>query len=294
MKYDQHQNITSLWQEFLQNYEWMVSVARPSDTNRFADIKGRLETIAQNYDPKTNKVTRDFPEREIFLTAYEAKRFNQAIAYLRTLNVHHLPIKKIRSMCLGPPYHLEEDPEIFNSEGRDIQFEFILAAFLKRAGFQIEEAFDDIQISYATSLIRYECKRPASLRKIGGKFDIALSQLGSKIAAKENEYGFVALSIERLNDFDQKLYRGGDIGVVFDELIRHKDIIIADLRSKLKISSRNRILGLHLFVSTFLWNKGSGAFMHVTAHFTERLIQEPALPLHDYIFNAIRQKLEEA
>jgi hypothetical protein len=148
--------------------------------------------------------------------------------------------------------------------------------------------------TYASSLIRYECKRPASLRNICGKFDGALSQLARKIATKENEYGFVALSIERLNDFDQKLYRGDDIGGVFDELIRNKDVSIADLQPKLKASSRDRILGLHLFVSTFLWNKGSGAFMDVTAHFTERLIQEPATPLHDYIFNAIRQKLEEA
>ena len=294
MKYDQHLNITSLWQEFLQNYEWMVSVARPPATNRFADIKGRLETIAQNYDPSTNKVTRDFPEREIFLASYEAKRFSQAIAYLRTLNANHLPIKKMRSMCKGPPYHLEEVPANFNSEGRDIQFEFILAAFLKRAGFQVEEAFDDILISYAASLIRYECKRPASMRNIRGKFDGALCQLERKVAAQKNEYGIVALSIERLNDFDQKLFRGDDINGVFDELIRSKDAVIADLQPKLKISSGKRILGLHLFVSTFLWNKSSGTFTDVTAHFTERLIQEPAAPLHDYIFNAIRQKLEEA
>lgn len=294
MKYDQHLNITSLWQEFLQNYGWLVSVARPLASNRFADIKGRLETIAQNYDPSTNKVTRDFPEREIFLTSYEAKRFNQAIAYLRTLNANHLPIEKMRSMCNGPSYHLEEDRAIFNSEGRDIQFEFILAAVLKRAGFQVEEAFDDIQVSYATSLIRYECKRPASRRNIDGKFDRALSQLERKIAAQENEYGIVALSIERLDDFDQKLFRGGDINGVFDELIRSKDAVLADLQPKFKISSGKRILGLHLFVSTFLWNKGSGTFLDVTAHFTERLVQEPAAPLHDYIFNALREKLEEA
>ena len=34
--------------------------------------------------------------------------------------------------------------------------------------------------------------------------------------------------------------------------------------------------------------------MDVSAHFTERLIQEPAVPLHDYIFDAVREKLEEA
>ena len=294
MKYDQHDNITSLWQEFLQNYEWMASVARPSGANRFADIKGRLETIAQNYDQSTNKVTRDFPEREIFLISYEAKRFNQAIGYLRTLNSNHLPVKKIRSMCKGPPYHLEEVPVIFNSEGRDIQFEFILAAFLKRVGFQVEEEFDDIQISFATSLIRYECKRPASIRNIDGKFDGAVSQLERKVATQDNEYGIVALSIERLNDFDQKLFRGDDISGVFDELIRSKDAVLADLQHRLKISSREKILGLHLFISTFLWNRSSGTFMDVSAHFTERLIQKPAVPLHDYIFDAVRQKLEEA
>ena len=143
-------NITSLYHEFSQNYEWIESVARLADGNRFAGVKSRLENIAQHYNANTNQVTEDFEEREVFLTSFEAKRFNQAVGYLRTLNRHHLPVAKIKSMCKGPAYHLEEIPSIGNSEGRDIQFEFILGAQLKSSGLEIQ-GFDDIQIVYASA-----------------------------------------------------------------------------------------------------------------------------------------------
>jgi hypothetical protein len=293
MKYDPQVNITSLYHEFSQNFEWLESVARPSDGNRFAGVKSRLKDIARHYDTNTNKVTRDFQEREIFLTAFEAKRFNQAVGYLRTLNRHHLPVNKIRSMCKGPAYHLEEIPAIGNSEGRDIQFEFILSAFLQRAGFQIQ-GFDDIQIAYASSCIRYECKRPAGKRNVATKFDEAVAQLERKIARQESEYGIVALSIEKIDDFDQTLFRGDDIDGVFDILIQRKNAVLDDLRQRLSIPSGKRILGLHLCVSSFLWNKASGAFRDVSALFTEKAVQVPTTPLHDYLFNTVRQKLEEA
>jgi hypothetical protein len=37
-----------------------------------------------------------------------------------------------------------------------------------------------------------------------------------------------------------------------------------------------------------------GTFMDIPALFTEKAIQVPATPLHDYLFNTVRQKLEEA
>lgn len=120
MKYGKHVNITSLCQEFSDNYQWLKSAARLADGNRFAEIKSYLEDITQNYNANTNQVMKDFPERKIFLTALEAKRFNEAVGYLRTMNKNHLPIGKIRSMCKGLPYHLDEIPAIGNSEGRDI------------------------------------------------------------------------------------------------------------------------------------------------------------------------------
>lgn len=293
MKYDVNVNLTTLYDEFVENYAWLETVVKPLDGNRFTGVKSRLEEIVRNYDRTTSQLTKDFPERDVFLTSFEAKRFNQAAGYLRTLNRHHLPIAKIRSMCKGPSYHLEEIPSTGNSEGRNIQFEFILGAFLKKAGFQIQE-FDDIQIVYASSLIRYECKRPAFMKNIPVRFDEAVSQLERKIANQENEYGIVALSVEKIDAFDQKLLRGDDITGVFDILIQSKSALLRGLRSRLRLPSRKRILGLHLFVSTFLWNKASGTFMDVSAHFTEKAVQNPAAPLHDYLFDTVRQKLEEA
>ena len=60
----------------------------------------------------------------------------------------------------------------------------------------------------------------------------------------------------------------------------------------MKISSDKKILGLYLFISTFLWNKAKGALMNVSAHFTKSTIQEKIMPLYDYLFNTVREKLE--
>src|SRR5271157_1243704 len=120
-------NITSLCAEFCQNFVWLDSVIGPSgsDSNRFVGVKNRLENIAANYDAGTNQITKEFSRNELLLTAFEALRFNIAVGYLRTLNIH--------------PSHIEEIPAVGNSEGRDIQFEFIMGEFLTRAGFQVRE-----------------------------------------------------------------------------------------------------------------------------------------------------------
>jgi len=60
----------------------------------------------------------------------------------------------------------------------------------------------------------------------------------------------------------------------------------------MKISSDKKILGLHLFINTFLRNKAKGVFTDVSAHFTKRTIQEKIMPLYDYLFNTVREKLE--
>lgn len=291
MKYDKNVNIASLCQEFAENHRWLDSAARLAAGNRFAKVKRRLEDIAQNYDANTNRVTKEFAEREIFLTSFEARRFNEAVDYLRTINRNRLPIRKIRSMCKGPSYHLDEIPAIGNSEGRDIQFEFALGAFLKRAGFQIQN-FDDIQIEYASSLIRYECKRPALGKNVPGRFNEAVSQLERKIAQQDNEYGIVALSIEKIDDFDKKLFCGDDIPGVKDILIKIKNAVLEDLQPYMKVPSNKKIIGLHLFVSTCLWNKAKGTFNDVTLHFTERTVRDPTMPLYDYLFNTVRERLE--
>jgi len=284
-------NIISLYQEFCQNYVWLASVIRPSDSNRFAGVKSRLENIARNYDPDTNQITREFSRNELLLTAFEALRFNLAVGYLRTLNRHHLPIATIRSMCKGPAYHIEEIPAKGNSEGRDIQFEFIMGEYLRRSGFQVRE-FDDIQISYASNFIRYECKRPASKKTVTTRFEEAVSQLEGKIAQQDNEYGIVALSVEKIDDFDKSFFSGDDIQAVNNVLIQIKDAILDDLRPKLRMAASKKILGVYLFVSSFLADRASGNFQDIGALFTEKAIQEPPTPLHVYLFDVVTEKLQ--
>jgi hypothetical protein len=293
MKYDTHVNITSLHHAFSQNYEWLESVASLSDNNRFAGVKSRLEEIARNYDASTNQVTKDFQLTEALLTAFEAKRFNQAVGYLRTFNRHHLPIDKIRSMCEGPAYHFEEIPASSNAQGRNIQFEFILGGELKKRGFRTIQEFDDIKIDYASSLIRYECKRLSTSKNFATRFSEAIDQLATKVGKHRDEYGIIALSIEKTDKFDQNFFRGNDINEARDRLNQHKNNVLGTLRESLRIPSDKKILGVYLFASTLLWNESAGTFIDVSNLYTEMAIQVPATPLHDCLFNAIKQELEK-
>lgn len=129
-------------------------------------------------------------------------------------------------------------------------------------------------------------------KNITSRFIDSVAQIEGKIAKQDNEFGIVALSIEKIDDFNKKLFRGDDISRVFDILIEIKNNVLADLKGHLKVPSVKKILGIHLFVSTFLWNKAAGTFMDVSAHFTERTIQEKPMPLYDFLFGAIKEKLE--
>ena len=294
MKCDSHINITSLSRNFVDNYEWLNSVAKLPDENRFCEVKISLENIARNYDEHTNQILKDFDRKEIFLTSFEAKRFNQAVDYLRTVNRNHLPITKIRRMCEGPYYHLDENPEIGNSEGRDIQFEFILGAFLKtKAGFSIKD-FDDITIEYASSLIRYECKRPAYGKNICKSFDEAVSQLEKKIMVKDNEYGIVALSIDNYDNINEKIFEGNDVHNIYEIFNQIKDKIFGGIKDNIKVPSFKKVIGLHLFISAFMWNREKGQFIDVSSHYTKRTIQEINVELYNYLFNIVKEKLEAA
>lgn len=292
MKYDSHRNITSLFRNFVDNYEWLNTVAKLHDSNRFSEVKNRLENIARNYNENTNQVMKDFAEKEIFLISLEAKRLNEAVEYLHTMNRNHLPITKIRSMCKGSCYHLDENPG--NSEGRNIQFEFILGAFLKtKAGFKISD-FDDITIEYASSLIRYECKRPALGKNIHRNFDEAVSQLEQKMAGKDNEYGIVALSMDKFDNINEKLFRGNDYDSIIKIYNQMTDNVFNALRNNIKIPSFKKVIGLHLFVSTLMWNKEIGQLTDISLHYTKKTIQEKNIELYDYLFNIVKEKLEAA
>ncbi len=288
MKYDSPTNITSLFRKFVDNYEWLNTVAKLHDGNRFSEVKTKLENVARNYNEYTSQVMKDFAEKEIFLISLEAKRFNEAVEYLRIMNINHLPISKIKSMCKGPCYHLDENPG--NSEGRNIQFEFILGAFLKRAGFKIK-GFDDIIIEYASCLIRYECKRPALGKNIYRSFDEAVSQLDQKIAMKDNEYGIVALSMDKFDNINEKLFRGNDIDSIINIYNRMTERVFDNLSNNIKIPSVKKIIGLHLFVSSLMWDKGIGQLKDISLHYTKRTIQEKKMELYVYLFNIVKEKL---
>jgi hypothetical protein len=182
-----------------------------------------------------------------------------------------------------------------NEVRQQYEYYFIASkAFFKtKAGFKVKD-FDDITIEYASSLIRYECKRPALGKNICRSFNEAVSQLEHKIAGRDNEYGIVALSVDKIDNINKQVFRGNDINKIFKIFNNMKDNIIDGLGDNIKIASSKKIIGLHLFVSTFMWDRGIGKFIDISSHFTKRTIQERTMELYDYLFNIVREKLEAA
>jgi hypothetical protein len=274
------------------NYAWLAECINPPAKNRFEIVRDVLSDAASKYDEKSRRMTSDFDENPLFMAAYEAFRFNEVVGYLRKLNKAHLPIKKIRAMCKGPAYSYEERPESGNSEGRDIQFELILAAHLNRSGLTVSN-HDDVQLQYADCTINYECKRPANIKNYKNRFEDALLQLDKKILGHGDQFGIVSFSIEKFDDIHTRMFRGNDTDGVIQITARIRDDILKHMRGNLRIVSSRQIIGFHLWMNTYIWDKDRGRFSPINVHFTERTVPESKIDLHDYLLDEIKIKLSK-
>lgn len=293
MRKELPQSLTAIKDLYCENYDWLVAHARIPKENRFLRIKEKISHLALHYNAYTLQVTQDIDRNELFLTVGEARKFNRIIDFFKNIDQSQLPIRGMKSMCKGPAFHVDEKPELHNSEGRDIQFEFLLSSFLSNAGLKVIR-FDDIQIDYATTKIRYECKRPTYRKNLRPRFSEAVDQLAEKIAPSQNEYGIVALSIERIDEFNRKLYQGDDIDATIHNLVPIKDMVFDELKDSLALPPEKKIIGLHICINTVLWNKKAGQFNPIEVHFTEKTIMRYRNELHDFLFNSIKDMIEKA
>lgn len=293
MRKEHPQTLTDIKDLYCKNYDWLAAHAKIPKENRFLTIKEKIAELALHYDASTHQVTKDMDRNELLLTAYEARKFNRIIDFFKNIDQSQLPIRGMKSMCKGPTFHIDEKPELHNSEGRDIQFEFLLSSFLSNAGLKVIR-FDDIQIDYATTKIRYECKRPIYRKNLRPRFSEAVDQLAGKIAPFPNEYGIVAFSIERIDEFDRKLYQGADIEATIHNLVPIKDAVIEELKDSLALPPEKKIIGLHICINTVLWNKKAGQFNPIEVHFTEKARMKQQNELYDFLFDSIKGMIEKA
>jgi hypothetical protein len=290
MKFPFNATLFDIYPKYLENYAWLESIAKLPDNNRFNILKNKLQYITDNYSK--NGFIKEMDRNEVHLTTYESIKFIDVVDYLKTLDQSQLPINKIKLMCIGPVFHLDEKPEENNSAGRDYQFEFILGSKLKSAGFNINK-FDDIQFNLCSNVIRYECKRPSTIKSAKSGFDKAVDQLYRKIADNPKEFGVIAFSIERIDNFYHTLFTGNDIVGVMDSIVRKEKELIKSLRNNLKIGSDKKIIGLHICINSLLWDNVEGRFVPIEMHFTEKVCIEKKIQLYDFLYDEIRDKLEK-
>lgn len=283
-------SITSLNENFIVNYYWLSNIIKLTtlNNNRIDLIKTKLQDIASNYGK--NGFIKQMDRNDILLTSFEALKIIEVIEYLKTLNKSHLPINKIKCMCEGPIYHLDEKLSNGNSKGRDYQFEFLLGSKLNKLGFEIS-GFDDIQIKYFSNLIRIECKRPTKNKTAKYGFEQAVNQLYTKIANSPDEYGMIALSIERIDNFDQTLFLGNDVNKVEEKLLNFKNKLLKSMSNNIKIGSNKKIIGLILSIHTLLWDEVSGNFISIEPTFIKKIQTEKTIKIHEYLYNGFMEKL---
>jgi hypothetical protein len=106
-----------------------------------------------------------------------------------------------------------------------------------------------------------------------------------------NEYGIVALSIEKTGGFDRQFFVN-DRNAISKILIQQRNVALDILGSRLKLPANKKILGLYLCINTLLWDRAAGQLTDEAALFTEKVVQVPAASLHGYLFDVITGRLE--
>lgn len=95
-------------------------------------------------------------------------------------------------------------------------FQLELASKFLAKGFNVIN-FDDIQFQYNNRIYLIECKRLLSKRNVVHNINKAYDQLTQKIT-NDNEYGIIALSIDKLLDIDYKYFQKNSEKEILSEL----------------------------------------------------------------------------
>ncbi|MDB5050526.1 MAG: hypothetical protein JWO30_3597 [Fibrobacteres bacterium] len=284
-------NVTQLNKELLDDLIWLQKIPGCTNLGRYQGIKDRLEEIERNYDASTNRLTADAAEKDLLLSSLEAYELHDVIQFLRKQPSHSLPIKSLQRLLNGPEYHLDEEPKFGGSEGRDIQFELSLGSRIADSGLQVID-YDDVVVNVDGIKVGFQCKRPAYLKTLKQAFEKAVSQLESRISSGRNDYGFVAICLDKVCELDKVLFRGEDHEQVTERLILERNKISHFLRANRKLASSKRIIGVILNIKGLFFNQKIGRFSPVSAIFTERTEQEGPAGEFDRLFSLIATQMK--
>ncbi len=184
--------------------EWFESIGIAVGGSRLEAIRGRLAELEAVFrDGGEAALRRSWNNLETALVLADTMAFTSISSQFRQLKPDRIPRRHLRAVLDGPLMVQDEDPSTAAVNARNIFFELELAADLMNRGIVLD-GFDDIFFSFAGKMIRIECKRLHSEKRVEENIATAITQLRKKMA-ESGEYGIVALALERLTAMDRAI-----------------------------------------------------------------------------------------
>jgi hypothetical protein len=156
-----------------------------------------------------------------------------------------IPIKSIKEILQAPVLLTSEISSSANVNSRNRLFEIELASLFISTGFNIIK-FDDVQFEFNGRRYIIECKRLHSQSNVKYNIDYAYQQLSRKINT-ENEYGLIALSIDKLLNIDSKLYQAASVDSISGKAEEESVAFINQYKSILNSFQNIHIVGIIVF-----------------------------------------------
>lgn len=230
---------------------WLNKIKIPRlDETRFPEIIKNLETLNVEYKKHLHGQPNNLLDLGLNISSatVEAISLNTIREGFSKLNQHHLPKRKIRDSLLGTFSSSDETGE---NQPRNKLFELELASYLILREINVT-GFEDIEFKVDNYGVTVECKRPTSEDTLVANLFEAIDQLyksPKKIADDFYQYGFVALSLEKVLNLDQmRFFKNKDELVQF--LFSMHDYIMNILSPVWRTIRSQKIFGLILTFKT--------------------------------------------
>lgn len=210
--------------------QWLIGLHIDISNSLFESVLSYIDidVLAKSNDKNSKQKIKDYGLEYRINAIRDAYSFIDIYNGLSKLK-SSIPIKSIKEILQAPVLLTAEISSSGNVNSRNKLFEIELASLFISKGFNIIN-FDDVQFEFNNRRYIIECKRLHSLRNVKYNIDYAYQQLSKKIN-RDNEYGIIALSIDKLFDIDAKLYQSVSVDSISRKAEQESNVFINKYKS---------------------------------------------------------------
>lgn len=211
--------------------DWLENINVKTDNSRFLEVFEYVEIICDHHSKnKVQELLDNYEDEILWWALLESNAFIDIFKAFNKLKNHELPRRKLAESLTGPFLSKDEDAAAQNIHSRNTLFELQIAAKFQNAGIGVI-GFDDIGFVLDGYEFNAQCKRIHSLKRIEDNVLKAYDQMKSKFDENEKLKGIICLSINKLEEKDDKILRVKKPADVGHEMIRITSEFIESHRS---------------------------------------------------------------